>query len=364
MDAKPTQQGLLQRISRSGLRRVLVLGLHRGAGKRTVVEGLARETAAVGTPIGIAAAPRLVRDDDYSQEMTTLVPLPPGTLVVTSGEILAECKAVVEVLEETGIGSSRGELVVARIVEEGEVGLFGPSEPESAQELTGLLRKHGAGIQVVAAGRDHRAFLQAGLFDGVILSAGLGIAQSEEWAIAAIAYEIGALDLPECDPRTRTSCEVARSRNEIVVADSGGTVLKTLSRDPAAAARWITGGDAPPRVTVIMPGKLDDDLVRRLVQAGMSGVFAVEDVTRMQVAPIYFKAWIKGGGEFRVVHRIPLAAVALNPNDPATGDHVDPSLFLKKVGERIHKVPVHDVVYEAAPAGNRRSWKFWSRKSD
>ncbi len=341
-----------------------MLGLHRGAGKRTVVEGLARETAAAGAPLGVAAAPRLVRDDDYSQEMPTVVPLPAGTVVVSSREVLAEGGADAEVLEETGIDSSRGELVVARLREDGEVGLFGPSEPESVPAVTDLLRMHGARIQLVTAGRDHQAFLQAGLFDGVILSAGLGIAPSEERATAAIGYEVEALDLPECDSQNLTSCKVARSLNEIVVTDSEGRVLRTLTRDPVAAARWITSGEAPSTVTVIVPGKLSDELVRRLVQAGMSGAFVVEDVTRLRVAPIYFKAWIKGGGEFRVVHRTPLAAVALNPHDPVSGNSAGPVEFLEKVGGQIRQVPVHDIVHEAVPPGNRRSWKFWSRKSD
>jgi hypothetical protein len=364
MSATPSPDGLLHRISSGNSPRILVLGLHRGAGKRTVVEGLARETAAAGAPLGVAAAPRLVHDDDYSQEMPTVVPLPSGTVVVTSREILAESGAGVEVLEETGIDSSRGELVVARLGEDGEVGLFGPSEPGAVQAVTGLLRMHGARLQLVAAGREHQAFLEAGLFDGVILSAGLGIAPSEERAIAAIGYEVDALDLPECDPQNLTSCKVARSRNEIVVADAGGRVLRTLTRDAVAAARWITGGEAPSTVTVIVPGKLNDDLVRRLVQAGISGAFVVEDVTRMRVAPIYFKAWIKGGGEFQVVHRTPLVAVALNPHDPVSGDCAGPLEFLEKVTGKIRQVPVHDVVHEAIPPGNRRSWKFWSRKSD
>ncbi len=341
-----------------------MLGLHRGAGKRTVVEGLAREAAAAGTPLGIGAAPRLVRDDDYSQELPTVVPLPAGTVVLTTRDILSQGGGGIDILQDTGIMSSLGELAVAQVREEGEVALFGPSEPEKIHKVTGLLRMHGALRQVVTAGWEHQAFLKTGLFDGVVLCAGLGIAPSEDRAVAAIGYEVDALDLGECDPRTRTSYEVARSRNEIVVADVEGRVLRTLTRDPAAAARWITKGDAPSTVTVIVPGKLNDDLVRPLVQAGMSGKFVAEDVTRIRVAPIYFKAWLKGGGQYQVVHRTPLLAVALNPHDPVSGLTAGPPEFLERVGELISRVAVHDVVHETPPAGGRRSWKFWSRKSD
>lgn len=363
MSSTPSDNGLLQQITTGKHPRILVLGLHRGAGKRTVVEGLAREAAASGVPLGIGAAPRLVHDDDYSRELPTVVPLPADTVILTARELLDEGTAGLDILQDTGIESSLGELVVARIREEGEAALFGPSEPESIDAVTGLLRTHGALRQVVTAGREHQAFLKTGLFDGVVLSAGLGIAPSEERAVAAIGYEVDVLDLPECDPLSRTSYEVARSRNEIVVADAEGRVLQTLTRDPAAAARWITGEDVPSTVTVIVPGKLNDDLVRPLVQAGMSGTFVVEDVTRMRVAPIYFKAWLKGGGEYRVVHSTPLLAVALNPHDPIAGTTATCPEFLEKVGAHVPKVAVHDVVQEALPAGKRRSWKFWSRKS-
>lgn len=355
--------GLLQRITTGKASRILVLGLHRGAGKRTVVEGMAREAAAAGSPLGIGAAPRLVRDDDYSQELPTVVPLPEGTVVLTARDLLGESGAGLDLLQDTGIGSSLGELVVARVREEGETSLFGPSEPDSIDAVNGLLRMHGALRQVVTAGREHQAFLKTGLFDGVVLSAGLGIAPSEERAVAAIGYEVDALDLPECDPASRNSFEVARSRGEIVVADAEGRVLRMLSRDPSAAARWIVGHETPAAVTVVVPGKLNDDLVRPLVQAGLSGTFVAEDVTRMRVAPIYFKAWLKAGGEYRVVHRTPLLAVALNPHDPVSGVTAGPPDFLEKVSGQVNRVEVHDVVHEMIPAGRRRSWKFWNRNS-
>jgi hypothetical protein len=364
MNVTPVPPGLLQQITAGKHPRILVLGLHRGAGKRTVVEGLAREAAAAGTPMGIASAPRLVRDDDYSQELPTILPLPAGTVVLTAQEAFPEGGAALSILQDAGMVGSLGELVVARVEEDGEVALFGPSEPESISAVTELLKKNGAPQQVVTAGREHQAFLRTGLFDGVVLSAGMGIAPSEERAVAAIGYAVDALDLTECDPRTRTSYQVACSRNEIVVADIQGRVLSTLTRDPLAAARWITGGDAPSTVTVIVPGKLTDELVRALVQAGMSGTFVAEDVTRIRVAPIYFKAWLKGGGEFRVVHPTPLLAVALNPHDPVSGVTAGSPGFLEKVGGLVSPVPVHDVVHESLPAGKRRSWKFWSRTSD
>ncbi len=355
-----TRPGLLERITGGGIRNLLVIGLHPGSGKRTILAGLARAAASRGLPIALAASPRLARRDDLSEEAPTVIPVPEGTLAVVGEESFGEDPAAIETVLRTGIESTRGELILVRAAEPGNVALFGPSRPGEMKALRDSLSQGGTACFCAAVGQDHRAFLEPGLFDGAVISTGLGYAPSEVRAVAAARYQVETLDLERCDERTRLSFDVARSRGEIVVADREGTVIRILPADTAHAARWLVDqGALADGGSIILPGKADDELLRPLVQAGLAGTVVVQDATRLLLSPIYWKAWAKNGGRVQVVHRTALVAVAVNPTDSVSGNSVDPERFRASLAGQI-PIPVHDVVLESDRPGKKRSWKFWT----
>src|SRR5262245_28138515 len=71
---------LYDRISKSGCKRVAVLGLHAGAGTRTVVTSLMREMHRRGVPFALSSAPRvpLEMEDDLGAKPVTRMAVPEG----------------------------------------------------------------------------------------------------------------------------------------------------------------------------------------------------------------------------------------------------------------------------------------------
>jgi hypothetical protein len=252
-----------------------------------------------------------------------------------------------------------GELQVARMTCAGDVALFGPARPEDMEALRDFLRGHDVEHFIVAAGQDYRSFLAPGLFDGVVLSSGLGMAPSEERAAAATCYQVETLDLDVCDDRSRLSFDVVRSTGEVVIADSAGTVIHTLCDRPLSVSHWLTSQAREAGCTVILPAKLKDELLRPMVQAGLTGTIVVHDATQVSISPIYFKAWMKNGGRLEVVRRTPLVALAINPADRMSGEQVDSNRFQERLMEQI-RLPVHDVAREALTSKKKRPWKFWN----
>ena len=97
---------------------------------------------------------------------------------------------------------------------------------------------------------------------------------------------------------------------------------------------------------MVVGGTLDDSLLVPLVRAKRRCPVLVRDFTRVQAAPVYREAWLRGGGTLQVVHAARPLAVATNPMNP-TGPDADAEEFRAMVAERVPDLPVHDVVLEA-----------------
>ena len=109
---------------------------------------------------------------------------------------------------------------------------------------------------------------------------------------------------------------------------------------------------------ILLPSSLTDEFIGPLVRSKLRPMLIVKDPTRLRVAPIYYRAWLKAGGEIRTLQPVRVLAIATNPLN-LSGPDVKADRFRDLVNEVVPDVPVHDVVLEAH--GRRRSiWKFWS----
>ena len=86
-ERKPRQSDgpvLLDRVVKSGSQRVAILGLHPGAGTRTVVASLVRELHRRAWPFAVTSAPRLLLEEGPDTEPVTRVAIPEGAYIATS----------------------------------------------------------------------------------------------------------------------------------------------------------------------------------------------------------------------------------------------------------------------------------------
>ena len=95
-----------------------------------------------------------------------------------------------------------------------------------------------------------------------------------------------------------------------------------------------------------------------LVRSQLRCTIVVRDATRINVSPVYYKAWLKGRGRIQVVRPLRLLAVATNPWNPA-GPDADPAEFRAAVATALPDLPVHDVVLEGDSGEKKPAWKFW-----
>ncbi len=358
----PDGPNLLDRVVRSGAKRLAILGLHPLAGSRSVLAALLREVHSRSWPIALTSAPRIPLEQEESFESgppVTRVAVPEGAVVATScATAAAEGAARLERVEETPWRGSRGPVAIYRVAEGGQVDVEGPGEADEIRAAMTRLAEISGGMVLVDGGWERRAFAAPGTSDGTILVLGAGYSATPARAAAAARYVVETLSVPPCDEPARVAWEEIAKHGAAALLNGSGRSVGVLPpglEDPVPAIRTPEGD---PAATVVLPYGLNDEFMIPLVRSSLRCTLVVRDPTRLNVAPVYFKAWLKGRGRIQVVRPMRLLAIATNPSNPS-GPDADPEAFRQTVAGAIPQLPVHDVVLDAGGVPRKPIWRFW-----
>jgi hypothetical protein len=355
---QPQGPALLDRIVKSECQRVAVLGLHAHAGTRTVLASLIRELHRRQWPFAVTSAPRTPLEHEAEAEATTRLAVPLSTVVATSGIAGREGEAGLELIEMTDLETTRGPVGIYRVVEGGEVDVQGPDDPDAMEALLKRLGTISGGLVFVDGSWERRAFAAPGVTDGLVLALAAGLSATPERSAAAVRYLVEMFTVEPCDEAARVAWDETASGGAAVLLDGRGRPLGLLPPGLADPVQALRGPDGTPVASVVLPHGLNDEFMVSLVRSQFRCQLVVRDATRINIAPIYFKAWFKGGGKIRVVRRTHVVAVATNPINPS-GPDAEPGKFRQSVSEALPGLPVHDVVLETGEEPRKPIWKFW-----
>ena len=207
-------------------------------------------------------------------------------------------------------------------------------------------------------GWERRAYAAPGVTDGVVLVLAAGYSATPERSAAAARYLVETLSVPPCDETARDAWEETASKGATAMLDARGRQVGVMPpglSDPVPAMKTPDGG---PVSTVVLPHGLNDDFMIPLVRSALRCTLIVRDATRINVAPVYYKAWLKGRGRIQVVRALRLIAAATNPWNPS-GPDADAAEFRQTVATALPDLAVHDVVIESGGEHTKPVWKFW-----
>jgi hypothetical protein len=356
----PEGPTLLDRIVKARSERVAILGLHPQAGTRTVLGALVREIHKRSWPMALTSAPRLPleQEEGVERQPVTRIAVPEGAFVATSAPPPDEGAAELEPVEATAWTTAMGPVSLYRVAKSGDVDLHGPGEADSMKAILGRLAELSAGMVLVDGGWERRAFAAPGVTDSIVLVLGAGYSATPERSAAAARYLVETLSVPPCDESARHAWEETSSKGATALLDARGRQVGVMPpglEDPVPALKTEDGG---PISTVVLPFGLNDEFMIPLVRSTLRCTLVVRDATRINVSPVYYKAWLKGRGRIHAVRPLRLVAAATNPMNPS-GPDADAVEFRNSVGLALPDLPVHDVVLEAVDDGKRSVWKFW-----
>jgi hypothetical protein len=357
----PAGPTLLDRVVKSGAQRVAILGLHPQAGTRTVLASLVHEIQTRSAPLGLTSAPRLPLEEEEGADPhpATRMVVPEGAWIATSAPPpVGDAVAKLDRVETTPWATTLGPVIVYRVVTAGEADLHGPGEPDSMKAVLTRLRDLSGGLVLVDGGWERRAFAAPGVSDGAVIVLAAGYSATPDRSAAAARYLVETLSVPPCDEAARDAWEETASKGATALLDARGRpvgVMPPSLVDPVPALKTPDGG---PVSTVVLPHGLNDEFMIPLVRSPFRCTLVVRDATRINVAPVYYKAWLKGRGRIQAVRPLRLIAAATNPWNPS-GPDADAVEFRRTVATALPDIAVHDVVIDSGGERSKPVWKFW-----
>ena len=353
MEPAPT---LIERIASSSAHRIAIMGLARGAGKTTTLVHLLRGLQEGGSEVSLAAAGREDDDSEFTQTPLGLtVPLRKGTVVATAAAALGRATARLERIEATGIQTPQGAVLIARVLEDGDVEPVGPSSAHELRHVVEALGRHAAGHMLIEGSFNRRSFAAPGIADGLILAVGASLAPEMERIVASTRYYLELFGLSRCESQVADVFPVAEAECAAVLLDGGNAVIGGIPWKSRGNARLLLAQGNASFTRVVLPRSVGDDFVIPLLREHCRFEMILRDPMRIALSPVYYNAWQKLGGGISVVHPTRVLALSLNPTNPAGPDQ-DPEEFRKAFREGLPEVPSHDVVQEEAPSEPRRRW--------
>jgi hypothetical protein len=169
---------------------------------------------------------------------------------------------------------------------------------------------------------------------------------------------VETLSVPPCDEAARDAWDETASKGATALLDARGRSVGVMPPGLVDPVPALKTPDGAPVSTVVLPHGLHDELMIPLVRSPLRCTLVVRDATRINVAPVYYKAWLKGRGRIQSVRPLRLLAAATNPWNPS-GPDADAAEFRRTVATALPDMPVHDVVIESGAERMKSVWKFW-----
>ena len=331
------------------------MGLAKNTGKTETLAALLRELQAEGRLIGVTSVGRDGEERDVidSRIEKPRVRLGAGSLVATTDALLSLSGIPHTVLENTGVRTPLGAVLIARLRDRGTIEVAGPSAAEDVKAVSDAMLGHGAEQVLIDGAIDRRAASSPAVTDGLLMSTGAVLASELEDVVALTADAVELVRMPALeDGRVRelaTGAVSSHGGSSLLVDEDYGAVELAprfaLSSEAAevselldanASARWL-----------IIAGALPEAFMQRLLRSRRGRehelVLVVADSTHVFLSERSPRWYASQGLPIRTLAEIALAAITVNPVAPQS--HSFESARLRAaLAERIDDVPIFDVL--------------------
>lgn len=325
----------------AGTRRVALVGLAKNTGKTETLAAILRELGQRGTPVGVSSIGRdgEARDVIDARISKPRIVLPVGSLVASTDALVRASGLAHELLERTGVRTPLGEVVIARLAQDGAVEVAGPSTAEDLGGVSDAMLAYGAEQILIDGSIDRRAASSPAVADGLVIATGAVLGEEIEAVVAATrdAVELVRLPLADAGP--------ADASND----GSTGPVLErnlALGAEPAEIAALLR--EHPGASTFHVEGALSERfleglLAARTARAGRELRIVVGDPTKVFLTHRGVGWYCRQGVAIEVRRTIALQAITVNPVAPQS-HRFDSRQLRELIEAAVEDVPILDVL--------------------
>ncbi len=348
----------LSQLTASSTRLALV-GLAKNTGKTEALAALLRELGAQGRRVGVTSVGRDGEEHDVidARIEKPRVLLTAGSIVATTDGLLRASGLPHELLEDTGVRTPLGRVLIARLRGAGAIEVAGPSAATEVRAASDAMLSFGAEQVLIDGAVDRRAASSPDVADGLVISTGAvldsDIAEVVQRTVDAVELvRLATVEdaCPDAAPRLRELAATGAQGVSVLVGEdlqpvalAPRFVLSAEAEqiaelfDANPAARWLIVAGA-------LPERFLHSLVHPLHRRKRELTLVVADATRVFLFKRGPEWYRRQGIRFQVLNPIQLRAITVNPVAPQS--HSFDSVQLRAMlAQAIADVPIFDVLH-------------------
>ncbi len=347
----------------SSTSRLALVGLAKNTGKTVTLGAILAEHAAAGLPIGVTS---IGRDGEAHDVLDARIDKPRvelvrGSLVASTRALLRASGVAHEVLLATGVRTPLGEVVVARLTEQGTVEVAGPGAADDVRDVGEAMAALGAEQVLIDGAVDRRAASSPAVADGLVMATGAVLGEDIEQVVASTRDAVDLVRLPHAGEINASAeldePEQAGAGRAVAGAEAGEAAGQiagqialprrlVLNGEPGDIAALL--GEQPHASTLLVDGALSERFLEGLIaarreRAGRELRVIVQDPTKVFLSR-RGPSWYRHQGiSLEALRTIELKAITVNPVAPLS-HQFESELLRTLVEQAVGDVPVLDVL--------------------
>lgn len=322
--------------------------MSKNSGKTVALNHLIGEAYNESIAIGITSIGR----DGESLDIVTDTEKPPifleeGTLIATARKMMELGDANIEILKVTDYRTPLGEIIIGRIKDGGYVQIAGPQLLSEIKEVSDIMLGLGAEFVIIDGALDRLSQAAPTISQATILATGAVVSRDMNKVIEETLHVVNTLSLPEVeDQEIRNMARELIDENQIAVIDENSKIDKIPLKTALNAGHIMAEHIKEDSKYLIIPGSLVkktlEDLTRTTRKYKNIEII-IKDGTKVFINPKEWMKFMRLGVNIKVLDKINLIGITLNPYSPA-GYYFQPEEFQSKFRSYIKHMPVIDLV--------------------
>lgn len=278
--------------------------------------------------------------DQVSQIAKPEITLYEGMFFVTSEKHFNEKRLLAEILDVSDDRTSLGRLITARAITAGKVILSGPADTTSIRQCISALKRWAVDTTLVDGALSRLSLGSPAVTDAMILATGASVSRNIAELVKRTKYVYDLIRIEAVEEAQKTLLE--DFDNGVWAIDGEGRVRDL---DIPSLLLWEQHKENLFRygTTLYVAGIVSDRFLQflRMQKQINETVLIVKDFTRIFASQESYHAFLKKGGQIKVLWKTKLLSVCVNPVSPE-GYRLD-SGELENALERSLHIPVYNV---------------------
>lgn len=298
---------------------VSIIGMDKNVGKTTTLNYILENIRGVKT-VGITSIGR----DGEKEDLVTKTPKPriyvqKGSYIALAKQCIFESDATFEISNVLDIDTPMGRIVTVKTLSDGYVEIAGPSITTQIRQITRILSELGADIVLVDGALSRKSFANPTITEAAILVSGAALSINMMEVVNRTINTVKLLTINEEEENIKKAYSKTMCDCKLAFFYNDGRTLKNFTKTVLGASKEVILNLNSNISHVFINGIVTDNFLINIMNSvqSLSGkTFVVEDGTKLFIKSEVLERFYKMGGQLKVLNKIKLEALSLNPFSP------------------------------------------------